>query len=263
MATAYIGLGSNLGDRLGNLAMAVERIAHLPETHVEEVSHAYESVPAYDESQPDFVNAVAEVTTGLQADALLGYLLEIETEMGRVRESEKGPRVIDLDLLLFGEEEWNSAELVVPHPGLAERDFVVTPLLQIAPRTTLPDGTPLRRSTATVGTVLRDLGEVPDAGESHNVPVEQVTWVVVAESESATGTIAGFDAGLTLKREVLEAEGIPFAYSPYEPGTDMDPFGMQTTFQLMVPEEYAQTAAALLELVEAASPVFPEDFTPE
>jgi len=263
MTTAYIGLGSNLGDRLGNVALAIEKLAHLPETHVQKVSHAYESVAAYDESQPDFVNAVAEVSTGLEADGLLGYLLEIESEMGRVRETARGPRSIDLDLLLFGDEEWNSPEITVPHPGIAERDFVVTPLLQIAPRTTLPDGTPLRRSTATVGTVLRDLGEVPDAGEAHNVPVEQVAWVVVAESDSATGTVAGFDAGLKLKQEVLESEGIPFAYSPYEPGTDMDPFGMQATFQLMVPEEYAQTAAALLDLVEAAAPVFPEDFVPE
>ena len=263
MTTAYIGLGSNLGDRLGNLAKAVDGIAHLPETHVENVSHAYESVAAYDEDQPHFFNAVAEVSTGLMPDALLGFLLDLETEMGRVREGDKGPRVIDLDLLIFGEEEWSSPEITLPHPGIAERDFVVTPLLEIAPRTTLPDGTALRRSTATVGPVLRDLGPVPDAGVVHNVPVEDVEWVVVAESESAADTVAGFDASLRLKQEVLESENIPFAYAPYEPGIDMDPFGMQVTFQLLVPEEYGETSKALIALVEAAPPVYPPGYSPE
>jgi len=261
--TAYIALGSNLGDRLGNVSAAVDAIAHLPETHVENVSHAYESAAGYNEDQPTFVNAVIEVSTGLAADTLLEYLLELETKMGRIREDDKGPRVIDLDLLLFGDEEWNTPEMTVPHAGLAERDFVVTPLLEIAPRTVLPDGTPLRRSTATVGPVLRDLGSVPDAGVEHNVPVEQVEWIVVAESESAADTAASFDAGLKLKQEVLDTEGIPFAYAPYEPGADLDPFGMQVTFQLLVPEEYAETARALLALVDAAPAVYPPGYSPE
>jgi len=261
--TAYIGLGSNLGDRLGNVSRGVDAIAHLPETHVENVSHAYESVAAYREDQPNFINAVVEVTTALEADALMEYLSELETKLGRVRDADKGPRVIDLDLLLFGDEEWNTPQLVVPHPQLAERDFVVTPLLEIAPRTTLPDGTPLRRSSATLGPVLHDLGAVPDAGVEHNVPVEEVEWLVVAESESAADTAASFDAGLKLKQEVLESEGIPYAYAPYEPGADLDPFGMQVTFQLMVPAEYAETARALLALVDAAPPVYPPGYTPE
>jgi len=88
-------------------------------------------------------------------------------------------------------------------------------------------------------------------------------WVVVAESESAADTVAGFDAGLQLKQEVLESEGIPFAYTPYAPGADMDPFGMQVTFQLLVPEEYAETAKALLALVKAAPPVYPPGYSPE
>ncbi len=261
--TAFIGLGSNIGDRLGNVSSAVDAIAHLPETHVENVSSAYESAAAYNEEQPTFINAVVEVSTGLAADALLEHLLELETNMGRTREEAKGPRTIDLDLLLFGDEEWNSPGLTIPHPALAERDFVVTPLLEIAPRTTLPDGTPLRRSSASVGPVLRDLGPVPDAGVEHNVPVEDVEWVTVAQSESASDTTAGFDAGLKLKQEVLESEGIPFAYSPYEPGTDMDPFGMQVTFQLLVPAEYAQTAQALLSLVDAAPAVYPPGYGPD
>jgi hypothetical protein len=111
--------------------------------------------------------------------------------------------------------------------------------------------------------MLRDLGSVPDAGVEHNVPVEDVEWVTVAQSESASDTTAGFDAGLKLKQEVLESEGIPFAYSPYEPGTDMDPFGMQVTFQLLVPAEYAQTAHALLSLVDAAPAVYPPGYGPD
>ncbi len=84
--TAFIGLGSNIGDRLGNVSAAVDAIAHLPETHVENVSSAYESAAAYNEEQPNFINAVVEVSTGLAADALLEYLLELETKMGRTRE---------------------------------------------------------------------------------------------------------------------------------------------------------------------------------
>jgi len=87
--------------------------------------------------------------------------------------------------------------------------------------------------------------------------------VVVAEGEWAQDAVAGFDAGLRLKREVLESEGIPFAYSPYEPGLDMDPFGMQMSYKLLVPAEYAQTATALLDLVEAAPPQYPAGLEPE
>lgn len=263
MTKAYIGLGSNMGDRLGNLSSAVDKIAHLPETHVEEVSHAYESVAAYDQDQPHFLNAVIEVTTGLQADALLGFLLDLETEMGRTRTSDKGPRIIDLDLLLFGDEEWSSADITLPHPGIAERDFVLTPLLEIAPRTHLPDGTPLKRSEASVGAILRDYGPLPDAGAEHNMPIDDVEWIEVAEGEWAQDAVAGFDAGLRLKAEVLQTEGIPFAYSPYEPGIDMDPFGMQMSYKIVVPEEYAESARAVLAMVEAAPMEYPEGMQPD
>jgi len=263
MVTAYIALGSNLGDRLGNLSRAVDAVAHLPETHVEKVSHAYESSPAYETDQPHFLNAVLEVSTGLEAEALLGFLMDTEGELGRVREDANGPRVIDLDLLLYADEERDSEELTLPHPGIAERDFVVTPLLEIAPRTKLPDGTALRRSQASVGTVIRDLGAVPDPGVSHNMPIEDVEWEVVSESEWNQDAVSGFDAALQLDRQVLETEGIPFAFEPYEPGTDMDPFGMPQSFRLLVPESYAQQARDLLAAVDAAPIVFPEEFGDE
>jgi len=260
MVTAYIALGSNLGDRLDNLSRAVDAIAHVPETHVDKVSHAYESVPAYAEDQPHYLNAAIEVSTGLEADALLAFLLDLEDQLGRVRETANGPRVIDLDLLLYADEERVSDELTLPHPGIAERDFVVTPLLEIAPRTKLPDGTPLRRSQASVGEVIRDHGPVPDAGAKHNMPIEDVEWEVVAESVWTKDAVSGFDAGLQFDRQVLETEGIPFAFEPFEPGMDMDPFGMSLSFKLLVPESHAQQARELLAAVHAAPPQFPEDF---
>src|SRR5512141_395675 len=102
MTTSYIALGSNVGDRLANLSEALEAISEIPETHVQRASNAYESEPAYNLAQPPFANAVVEVDTDLEADQLLGYLQSIEEEMGRVRTEENGPRVIDLDILLFG-----------------------------------------------------------------------------------------------------------------------------------------------------------------
>lgn len=251
MTTAYVGLGSNMGDRLANISKAVDAMAHLPETHVETVSNAYESAPAFVEDQPKFANAVVEVTTGLTADALLDLLLQIENDMGRVREQDKGPRVIDLDLLLFGDEEWDSERLTIPHPGVRDRDFVLTPLLQIAPRLKLPDGTLLQGSSARVGDVLGDLGEVPDMGIEHNQPVDADEWEVVFTSQ-AVNSINGFDASLQIRAEALEQEGIPFAYDPYEPGTDMDPFGMPQPFSLLVPEEFAEQAKALMNALDTA-----------
>lgn len=260
MTTAYIALGSNMGDRLGNLSRAVDAVAHVTQTHVTKVSHAYESVPAYELDQPHYLNACIEVSTAIEPEALLGFLLDIENEMGRVREAENGPRVIDLDLLLYGDEERASDELNLPHPGIAERDFVVTPLLEIAPRTKLPDGTALQRSQATVGMVIRDYGAVPDAGVTHNMPIEDVEWTVVSQSEWVQDAVSGFDAALQLDRQVLEAEGIPFAFEPYEPGVDMDPFGMPIVFKLLVPDQYAAQASALLAAVDAAPPQFPPGY---
>jgi 2-amino-4-hydroxy-6-hydroxymethyldihydropteridine diphosphokinase len=263
MTTAYIGLGSNVGDRLRTLALAVDGIAHVPETHVEAVSRAYESEPAYDEDQPAFLNAVVKVETGLEADALLLEMQQVENDLGRVRERTNGPRTIDLDILLFGREEWQTESLTIPHPGLAERDFVVTPLLQIEPRITLPDGTHLRRSNATVGEVVRDLGEIPDAGVEHNMPVDADEWVAVASSEGPQSALGGFDAELDFKRSVLEQEGIPYAWQPFAPGAEVDVFGRPQVIELAVPASYAERALALLESVEAAAPIEPVEAAAE
>jgi 2-amino-4-hydroxy-6-hydroxymethyldihydropteridine diphosphokinase len=259
MTTAYIALGSNMGDRLGNLSRAIDAIAHLPETHVDEISNAYESMPAYREGQAAFVNAVIEIHTGLESESLLAELLGIEDTLGRERVEENGPRTIDLDLLLFGDEERTSEALVLPHPKMLERDFVVTPLLDIAPHVTLPDGTHPRRAAATVGPIVRDLGRIPDAGAAHNMPIEETEWVAVAESEGPQTPMGGFDAGLQFLREVLEQEGIPFAFEPFEPGVDSDFLGRPRVFSLVVPAEYAERARAVIAEVEAVEPQMPPD----
>lgn len=257
MDTAYVSLGSNLGDRLGEVSRAVDAIAHLPGTRVSKVSHAYESEAAYLEDQPPFVNAVVEVETGLGPEGLLVHLQQLEEEMGRVREAPKGPRVIDLDLLLYEGEERASEELTLPHPGLLERDFVITPLLEIAPGLRLPDGTRPNRLDATVGRVVRDLGELPDAGAEHNMPIEETEWAVVAETEGPQSAIGGFDAAVQFKKQVLEQEGIPYAWEPFEPGLDIDVLGRQREFKLVVPVEYQDRALQLFEDVEEAPPVVP------
>lgn len=257
MTTAYIGIGSNEGDRLANLATAIEALAGIPDTHVERASEAYETEPAYLENQPPFANAVVELETGLEPEQLLGHLQSIESDMGRVRSVENGPRIIDLDILVFGDEEMVSDELTIPHPRLLERDFVVTPLLEIAPRLHLPDGRRVRHDGATVGRVVDDLGPIPDLGRLTNEPLLAQKWAPVAESATDQDVVAGWDARLQFVREVLEEAGIPFAWDPFEPEATMDPFGMPTAFRLLVPVSDVARANRLIAQVEEAEPVFP------
>jgi 2-amino-4-hydroxy-6-hydroxymethyldihydropteridine diphosphokinase len=139
VTVAYIGLGSNLGDREENLRAALERLAELGALRVSSVR---ETDPVGFTDQPRFVNAVAQLETDLGAGALLGRLLEIERELGRDRSREErwGPRMIDLDLLLYGGEVIDEPGLTVPHPRLAERRFVLEPLHELTPDLALPDG---------------------------------------------------------------------------------------------------------------------------
>jgi 2-amino-4-hydroxy-6-hydroxymethyldihydropteridine diphosphokinase len=259
MTTAYIGLGSNEGDRLGNMAAAVEALSEIPETHLERVSHAYESQPAYVEEQPQFANAVAEITTSLSSVQLLGYLRDIEARLGRVREAENGPRTIDLDILLFGDEELNTPDLTIPHAHLLERQFVAVPLLEIAPGIQLPDGTPILREIATIGPITGDLGPVADLGASRNDPAIAAEWVEVASCDAGSDIVAGWDAAISLQREVLQDAGIPYAFDPYEPDAAMDPWGLPRTFRLLVPADYVDKANELIAEVMSAEPQFPED----
>jgi 2-amino-4-hydroxy-6-hydroxymethyldihydropteridine diphosphokinase len=136
---AYIGLGSNLSDPAAQVRAALERLAGLPQTLRVAVSRLYGSRPMGAVSQPDFVNAVAGLLTRLPALALLRELRKLEAQAGRPAVHEHwGPRVIDLDVLVFGREQCNGTELVLPHPGVVERNFVLYPLADIAPDLEVP-----------------------------------------------------------------------------------------------------------------------------
>ena len=136
---AYIALGSNLGERRKNLEAAVGLLRETAGVEVARVSPALEN-PAVGgpEDSPAFLNAAAEVRTTLSAHALLRRLLEIEREMGRERRVKWEPRIIDLDLLLYADHILSSQELIVPHPLMHERRFVLEPLAEIAPQVVHP-----------------------------------------------------------------------------------------------------------------------------
>ncbi len=137
---AWVGLGSNLEDPLAQLARAVTGLATLPETTLEGQSPFYRSRPMGPQDQPDFVNGVVLLCTALPAETLLDHLQRLEQAHGRVRQRHWGPRTLDLDLLLFSDRQMATDRLTVPHPGIAGRDFVLRPMLDIDPELCLPDG---------------------------------------------------------------------------------------------------------------------------
>ena len=130
---AFIGLGSNLGDRLGNIARALERLGRAPGTDVVQVSSMYATEPVGKADQPEFFNAVAELRTGQEPGELLDTCLAVERELGRVRRERWGPRTIDLDILVYDELRADGPRLQLPHPRMCERAFVLIPLAEIAP----------------------------------------------------------------------------------------------------------------------------------
>ena len=136
--TAYIGLGSNLGDKAGYLNKALELLDVAPGVRVKKVASFYRTEPLGVTGQDWFLNTVAEIETDLSPEALLDLLLDVEAQLGRVRTERWGPRTLDLDLLLFGEEEIQSARLTVPPPRLAGRAFVLVPLAELAPDLVIP-----------------------------------------------------------------------------------------------------------------------------
>lgn len=129
---AWIGLGANLGDRGAALARAVQALAAMPATRVAQVSGLYASAPI-DAGGPDFLNAVAELATMLAPLDLLDALQSIELAAGRERPYRNAPRTLDLDLLLYGEQQLACERLIVPHPRMGERAFVLLPLAELAP----------------------------------------------------------------------------------------------------------------------------------
>jgi 2-amino-4-hydroxy-6-hydroxymethyldihydropteridine diphosphokinase len=127
----YLGIGSNLGNRAANLRMALRYLP--PLARVEEISSLYETAPLGGEEQPPFYNAVCRISTGLGPEALLRHLKQIEFAIGRRPGPRWGPRPIDLDILLCGDRVLEQEGLIVPHPLLAERAFVLVPLAELAP----------------------------------------------------------------------------------------------------------------------------------
>jgi 2-amino-4-hydroxy-6-hydroxymethyldihydropteridine diphosphokinase len=140
MPRAYVGLGSNMGDRERMLWGAIHMLTFNPEVEVVAVSSIRETDPVGFEDQPRYLNAAAAIDTELEPRALLDLLLSIERELGRTREGTRfGPRTIDLDLLLYGDESVDEPGLTVPHPRLHERRFVLEPLAELDPDLAVPE----------------------------------------------------------------------------------------------------------------------------
>lgn len=129
----YVGLGSNLGEREAMIRLALDDLARLPETTLLRASSLYDTEPVGDVDQPNFLNAVAEIESGLAARRLLWNLQLIEKRLGRARTRRWGPRTIDLDLLLYGDLVIEEPDLVVPHAEMLRRSFVLVPLVELDP----------------------------------------------------------------------------------------------------------------------------------
>ncbi|CAM3770916.1 2-amino-4-hydroxy-6-hydroxymethyldihydropteridine diphosphokinase [Rheinheimera salexigens] len=145
MTRCFIGLGANLAQPIVQLQQALSAIQALPNTKLVDASAFYGSKPMGPQDQPDYVNAVVAIDTELAAEALLDHLQQIEQQQGRQRKANRwGPRTLDLDILLYGQQIISTERLTVPHYGLSQREFVLYPLAEIAPELILPDGTVLQ-----------------------------------------------------------------------------------------------------------------------
>jgi 2-amino-4-hydroxy-6-hydroxymethyldihydropteridine diphosphokinase len=152
MITAYIAVGSNLADPVSQANLAIETLKSLPRSTFIATSQLYSSTPMGPQNQPDYINAVVAIQTELTPIELLDCTQKIELEQGRVRKDERwGPRTLDLDIVLYGNEVIDSERLIVPHYGMKEREFVLYPLAEIAPSLQLPDGTELTELLKIVG----------------------------------------------------------------------------------------------------------------
>ena len=151
MALCYIGLGANLNDPIGQVKTALEELAKLDHCRLVASSKIYISKPMGPADQPDYVNAVALLDTSLSPHQVFDHTCTIELNHGRVRNGEHwGPRTLDLDILLYDQQEIKDDTLTVPHYGLKEREFVIYPLLDITPDLILPCGTEVQSLTKSV-----------------------------------------------------------------------------------------------------------------
>lgn len=151
MNTVFIAVGSNLNDPISQALDAIESLKSLPQSQFIRASSLYSSSPMGPQDQPDYINAIIEIETSLTPIELLNQTQAIELGQGRVRKEERwGARTLDLDILLYAQEVIESERLTVPHYGMKEREFVIYPLLEIAPNLYLPCGTKLKELTKAV-----------------------------------------------------------------------------------------------------------------
>ncbi|EFM2062031.1 2-amino-4-hydroxy-6-hydroxymethyldihydropteridine diphosphokinase [Escherichia coli] len=144
MTIAYIAIGSNLASPLEQVNAAVKALGEIPQSKILAVSSFYRTPPLGPQDQPDYLNAAVALETSLTPEELLNHTQRIELQQGRVRKAERwGPRTLDLDIMLFGNEVINTERLIVPHYDMKNRGFMLWPLFEIAPELVFPDGTVL------------------------------------------------------------------------------------------------------------------------
>lgn len=144
MTLAYIAIGSNLASPLEQVNAAVQALGGIPQSRTVAVSSFYRTPPLGPQDQPDYLNAAVAIETDLDAETLLDNTQRIELQQGRVRKAERwGPRTLDLDIMLFGDEVIHTERLTVPHYDMKNRGFMLWPLFEIAPDLIFPDGSTL------------------------------------------------------------------------------------------------------------------------
>ncbi len=165
MSLAYIGLGSNLGDRVGHLSRAIKELDQSEGIMIRQVSAFYETDPVGVTDQPDFINAVAEIETTLTPRDLLKTTKTIEARQKRNRDVRWGPRTLDLDILLYDDQHIDEADLKLPHPEVRNRAFVLVPLAEIAPDLLVPGAKQVKQLLAELGEIT---GVSPHVGRVDN-----------------------------------------------------------------------------------------------
>ncbi|MTH45155.1 2-amino-4-hydroxy-6-hydroxymethyldihydropteridine diphosphokinase [Intestinirhabdus alba] len=152
MTIAWIAIGSNLASPLAQVNAAVKALGEIPHSRIVAVSSFYRTPPLGPQDQPDYLNAAVALETALAPEALLDHTQRIELQQGRERKAERwGPRTLDLDIMLFGDEVIAGERLTIPHYDMKNRGFMLWPLFEIAPDLTFPDGVPLRQLLARLG----------------------------------------------------------------------------------------------------------------
>lgn len=158
MTVAYIAIGSNLASPLEQVNAALKAIDDIPESSILAVSSFYRTPPLGPQDQPDYLNAAVALETSLTAEELLNHTQRIELQQGRVRKAERwGPRTLDLDIMLFGNETINTERLTVPHYDMKNRGFMLWPLFEIAPKLVFPDGETLQVILTKLNTIQPEI----------------------------------------------------------------------------------------------------------